>query len=320
MYKSAIKGVGSYLPEKILSNEELSTIVETSDEWITKRTGIKQRHIAGDNESCADIATASAKRALQNSGIDADRIDAVIVATTTPDNAFPAVATVVAKNLGIKKGMAYDVSAACAGFIFALNSGDNLIKLGQATNVLVIGAEIMSRIMDWTDRNTCVLFGDGAGCVVLSRTEGENSLLSTHIFSNGDYNQDLITKATPNNPDESVRGIDMDGKAVYKFAVKAMADAVNVALDANNYKIEDLNYLVPHQANLRIIESVGDALTLNKDKTIVSLSNHANISAATIPVALDSAVKTGTFKSGDLIALTAMGAGFSWGSALLKWT
>ena len=320
MYKSAIIGVGSYLPKKILSNEELSTIVETSDEWITKRTGIKQRHIAGDSESCADIATASAKRALQNSGIDADSIDAIIVATTTPDNAFPAVATVVAKNLGIKKGMAYDVSAACAGFVFALNSGDNLIKLGQATNVLVIGAEIMSRMMDWTDRNTCVLFGDGAGCVVLSRTEGENFLLSTHIFSNGDYNQDLITKATPNDPDKSVRGIGMDGKAVYKFAVKAMADAVNDALDANNYKIEDLNYLVPHQANLRIIESVGGALMLNKDKTIISLSNHANISSATIPVALDSAVKNGTFKSGDLIALTAMGAGFSWGSALLKWT
>ena len=319
MFKSIITGVGAYLPKKVLTNNDLSKMIDTSDEWIVKRTGIKQRHIVADNQGCVDIAYEASILALENAGINASEIDGIIVATTTPDNAFPAVATGVGRKLGVTKGMAYDVSAACAGFIFALNNADNLIRLGQATNILVIGAEVMSGIMDWTDRNTCILFGDGAGAIVVSKTDSDNHILSTHIFSNGNHHTDLRTKLTPNNLKTSTCGIDMDGKAVYKFAVSAMSESVQIALNHNGYNIDVVDYLVPHQANIRIIESVGNLLGIAKEKTIISLPYHANTSAATVPLALDSAVKDGKFKRGHLIALTAMGAGFSWGSALLKW-
>ena len=316
--KSFISGVGYYLPPKIVTNHDLAKMVDTSDEWIVKRTGIKQRHIV-ENESCADLATKACIKALKNSGLSADDIDGIVVATTSSDNAFPATATVVAGRLGINKGCAFDVSAACAGFVFGLNNADNMIRLGQAKNILVVGVDLMSKMLDWKDRNTCILFGDGAGAVVLSQTNEKQGILSTHIFSDGNYSADLITVSSPNSPDETGRGVNMDGKTVYKFAVKAMSDAINVALDNNNMSVTDVDWVIPHQANLRIIDSVAENLNVEKEKVIVSVDNHANISAATIPVAMGQAEEQNKFTNNDLIALTAMGAGFSWGSCLLRW-
>ncbi len=316
---SAINGVGICLPKKIMTNKDLEKIVNTNDEWITKRTGIKQRHVISDGESCASLGANAAVRAIKNANLMPSDIDAIIVATASSDNAFPSTATVIGKMLGIDKCIAFDVAAACAGFIFALNNADNMIKLGQIKNALVIGTEVFSKFMDWQDRNTCVLFGDGAGAVVVSQTDSGNHILSTHIFSDCSFANDLKTSSLPNDPDESKRGIFMDGKVVYKFAVRGMTESVKIALEKNNYTPDQLDFVVPHQANLRIIETVANNLKAPMEKIIVSIQNHANTSAATIPLALNSAIENKKFKSGDLIALTAMGAGFCWGSALLKW-
>ncbi len=311
-----ITGVGSYLPPKIITNDDLSKMVDTNDAWIISRTGIHSRHVVAD-ETCADLAFEAGKMAIENAGLQYADIDAIIVATVSGDYAFPSVATLVAKKMSIAVP-AYDVAAACAGFIFALNNAHNTIALSQAKRVLVIGVDLLSRMLDWTDRNTCVLFGDGAGAVVVEQSDTAG-VLSTHLFSDGAYTDDLMTRAKPNAPADSVRGIDMDGKAVYKFAVHAMATAVETALTHNNMQLCDVDWVVPHQANLRIIKAVANQLQIPMHKVIVSLQNHANISAATVPVAMHQAVQQKMFKNNDIIALTVMGAGFSWGSAILKW-
>ena len=318
--KSAIKGVGAVLPSTVVTNEELSTMVDTSDSWIVQRTGIRQRHVVAEDESCASLATRAAERALANAGIHANHLDAIVVATTSADNVFPSVGAVVSRNLGIKNtAPAFDVAAACAGFVFALNSADNLIRLGQAKMVLVVGVDIFSRLVDWRDRSTCVLFGDGAGAVVLSETSSKNHILSTHLHCDASFCDDLVANSKPGDPERSVRGITMNGKSVYKFAVSAMTIGLKEALRHNKYSVEDLDFVVPHQANIRIIHKIAQTLNIPSQKVIKSVQAHANTSAATIPLALDKATKDGVFSRGDLIVLTSMGAGFTWGSALLRW-
>ena len=311
-----ITGVGAYLPPKVISNDQLATMVDTSNDWIVSRTGIHNRHVVED-ESCTDLAYESGKVALENAGLKYTDIDAIIVATVSGDYAFPSVATLVAHRMGIAVP-AYDVAAACAGFIFALRDAHNMIMLSQAKRILVIGVDLFSRMMDWYDRNTCILFGDGAGAVVVEQS-ATNGVLSTHIFSDGHYTHDLIAHAKPHAPNDSTRGIDMDGKSVYKFAVNAMSDAILKALEYNNMALSDVDWVVPHQANVRIIKAVSNQLQVPIEKVVVSLQDHANISAATVPVALHYAHTKKMFKNNDIIALTAMGAGFSWGSALIKW-
>lgn len=311
-----ITGVGAYLPPKVISNDQLATMVDTSNDWIVSRTGIYNRHVVED-ESCTDLAYESGKVALENAGLKYTDIDAIIVATVSGDYAFPSVATLVAHRMGIAVP-AYDVAAACAGFIFALRDAHNMIMLSQAKRILVIGVDLFSRMMDWYDRNTCILFGDGAGAVVVEQS-ATNGVLSTHIFSDGHYTHDLIARAKPHAPNDSTRGIDMDGKSVYKFAINAMSDAILKALEYNNMALSDVDWVVPHQANVRIIKAVSNQLQVPIEKVVVSLQDHANISAATVPVALHYAHTKKMFKNNDIIALTAMGAGFSWGSALIKW-
>ena len=315
MKKSYIASVASYLPNKVLTNKDLEKFVDTSDEWIVQRTGIKQRHLVEEGQDTTDVAYQSAKLAIERAGLSPNDIDGIIVATASGDLYFPSVATNVAGLLGNENCFGYDVNAACSGFIFALNSADNAIRLGQAKNIVVIGVDLLSKVIDWEDRNTCVLFGDGSGAVVLSACEESEDfgILSTHIYSSGG-------KAELLRSDELGKiGLHMDGQAVYKFAVKAMSDSIVDALKHNNLEKTDIDWVVPHQANLRIIESVANNLGMDMEKVIVSLENHGNTSAATIPLALDTAFNDGKFKTGDMIALTAMGGGFAWGSAILKW-
>ena len=323
MLRSVMAGVGSYLPEKILTNEDLSKIVDTTDEWIQKRTGIKRRHIAADNELTCDLAKVAAERAMANAGVTADDIDLVILATTTPDNTFPATSARVQALLNITKGPAFDIQAVCSGFIFALTQADNMLRLGQAKTALVIGAEIYSRILDWEDRGTCVLFGDGAGAVVLKAEEaiGENSdsgILSTLIRTDGRYYDNLYVDGGVATTG-SAGFVRMAGQEVFRHAVSRMSEAVLASLAEVGLSKDDLDWLVPHQANIRIIEQVGKKLRVPSDHVIVTVQEHANTSAATIPLALDHGVKNGDFKKGDLLALTAMGGGFTWGAVTLRW-
>ncbi len=313
---ACITGVGSYLPPKVITNDDLSKMVDTNHDWIISRTGIRTRHIVED-ETCADLAFESGNIAIANAGLQFSDIDAIIVATVSGDYSFPSVATSVAQKMRIAVP-AYDVAAACAGFVFALNNAHNMIMLSQAKRILVIGVDLFSRMLDWSDRNTCVLFGDGAGAVVVEQSDRQG-ILSTHLFSDGAYTHDLIAHTKPNDPTGSIQGIHMDGKSVYKFAINAMSTAIETALVHNNIALSDVDWVVPHQANLRIIKAVANQLQVPMNKIIVSLQNHANISAATVPVAMHQAVQKEMFKANDIIALTVMGAGFSWGSALLKW-
>lgn len=316
LFHARISGVGAYLPPKIITNEDLSKTVNTNDEWIVSRTGIRTRHVV-ENETCADLAFEASKAAITNAGLSFSDLDCVVVGTVTPDKIFPSVATMVTEKMGIAVP-AYDVAAACSGFVFALNTAHNMIQVGQADRTLVIGADVYSRMLDWTDRNTCVLFGDGAGAVVLEKSDTPH-VLSTHIYANGAYGSQLQTKSCPNAPDDSIRGIDMDGRNVYKFAVSTMVESVEKALHHNNLSLDDVDWVVPHQANLRIITTMASQLNVDMDKVIVSLENHANISAATVPVAITQAVTQGKFKRGDIVVLTTMGAGFTWGASVIKW-
>ncbi len=323
MLRSVIMGVGSYLPEKILTNDDLSKIVDTSDEWIEKRTGIKRRHVAAEGELTSDLAKIAAKRAMDDAGISSEDIDLVILATTTPDNTFPATAARVQSMLGIKNGAAFDIQAVCSGFIFALTQADNMLRLGQAKTALIIGAEIYSRILDWQDRSTCVLFGDGAGAVIVKAQEsaGDNNdrgILSSLIRSDGQYYDNLYVDGGVASTG-TAGCVRMAGTEVFRHAVSRMSEAVKQSLDEVGFTIDELNWLIPHQANLRIIEQVGKKLRMDSDKVIVSLQEHANTSAATIPLALDHAIKNNKFKKNDIIALTAMGGGFSWGAITLRW-
>jgi 3-oxoacyl-[acyl-carrier-protein] synthase-3 len=309
--RSVITGCGSYLPQRIVSNDELAAKVDTSDEWIVQRTGIKQRHIAADHEKTSDLAIAAVKAALDQAGITADALDLIIVATTTPDRTFPATAAIVQAGLGMKTGFAFDVQAVCSGFVYALAVADNFLKTGQYRRAAVIGAEIFSRIVDWQDRGTCVLFGDGAGAVILEAREGEQGILSTHLHSDGAHADLLYTPLAGT--------VQMNGKEVFKHAVTRLAEAVEETLQHNNIAPDRIDWLVPHQANLRIIESTAKKLNMDLSRVVVTVDRHANTSAASIPLALAEAVKDGRIKRGNLVLLEAMGGGLTWGSALVRW-
>ena len=319
-FRSKIVGVGGYLPEKILTNKQLSMRIETSDEWITERTGIKERRIASDKETTSTLGIEAAKNALKNANISAKYIDLIVVATATPDNTFPATATLIQSGLGIKKGYAYDVQAVCSGFIYGLELADNAIRLGKSSHALVIGAETFSRILDWNDRSTCVLFGDGAGAVVLKSTEqlSTNFILSNHLYSDGDYKEMLYVDGGPSISD-NVGFLKMDGGSVFKHAVKNISSAITDALDNNNMSIKDVDWFVPHQANSRILDAVSKKIGIDNDKIIVTVDKHANTSAASIPLALCEAVSINKIKSGDIVLLAAMGGGFTWGSSIIRW-
>ncbi|MBE9552255.1 MAG: ketoacyl-ACP synthase III [Proteobacteria bacterium] len=319
MRRSVVTGCGAYLPERIVTNDELASRIDTSDAWISQRTGIRQRHIAADGELTSDLALAASRRALEKAGCDGGDIDIIVLATATPDNTFPATATKVQAALGMTGGAAFDIQAVCTGFIYALAMADNMIRLGQANRALVIGAEVFSRILDWEDRGTCVLFGDGAGAVVLEAAEGgERGVLSTHLFSDGRNYNSLFVDGGPGSTG-TAGYLRMAGKEVYRHAVVRMAESVDRALEANGLSHDDLDWLVPHQANLRIIESTGRKLDLPMEKVIVTVDRQANTSAATIPLALAEACDDGRIAKGQLVAMTAMGGGFTWGSALVRW-
>lgn len=331
MKKSEIIGCGSYLPERIVTNDELAKTVDTTDEWIRTRSGIGQRHIAADGEFTSDLAYQAALRAVEHAGVEARDIDLVILATTTPDNTFPATATKVQHRLGLANGAAFDVQAVCSGFIYGLAIADNFIRCGQAKTAVLIGAETFSRILDWNDRGTCVLFGDGAGAVVLKASDdesdgggngkGHNSgrgILSTHIHSDGS-NYDLLYVDGGPSSTGTVGHVRMNGREVFRHAVNNLADVVDEALDANGLARSDLDWLVPHQANRRIIDSTARKLGMPIEKVVLTVDQHANTSAASIPLALDTAVKDGRIQRGDLVLLEAMGGGLTWGAGLVRW-
>lgn len=320
--RSHIVGCGSYLPARVVTNAEMAGMVDTSDEWIIERTGICQRHIAADGETTSDLAFAAAERALQNAEIKASEVDLVIVATATPDNTFPATATKVQQRLGMISGFAFDVQAVCSGFVYALSVADNFIKSGQVRTAVVIGAETFSRILDWNDRGTCVLFGDGAGAVVLrgSWEKGQNTdrgILSTHLHSDGRFYDLLKVDGGPSST-QSVGHLRMEGREVFRHAVVNLAEVVGEALRANDLTPADIDWVVPHQANRRILEGTARKLGFSMDRMVVTVDRHANTSAASIPLAFAEAYGDGRLKRGDLVLLEAMGGGFTWGSALAR--
>ena len=320
---SEIIGCGSYLPSKVITNEELASMVDTSDEWITSRSGIKRRHFAAEDEFTSDLAIEAANRAVRNAGIDSKDIDIIIVGTTTPDDTFPATAVRVQRALGISKGAAFDIQAACSGFIFALSIADSMIKSGQASTALVIGADTLSKLLDWEDRSTCVLFGDGAGAVVLKGCEKSgnsmvSSILSSHLHTDGNL-RDILYCDNNLGSFEQRRTIVMEGKEVFRHAVNNLAAVVKEALEANQLEASQIDWLVPHQANKRIIDSTARKLGMGADRIVLTISEHANTSAASIPLALDSAIRDGRIKKGHLLLMEAMGGGLTWGAALVRW-
>ena len=317
--RSVVLGCGAYLPERIVTNAELAAKVDTSDEWIVQRTGIRQRHIAAEGEVTSDLALIAAQRALDHAGLKASEIDLIVLGTATPDNTFPATATKVQARLGMTRGAAFDVQAVCSGFIFALATADNFLKTGMAKTALVIGAETFSRILDWTDRQTCVLFGDGAGAVVLRAEEGsERGILSTHIHTDGAHYDLLYVDGGPSST-MTTGHVRMEGKEVFRHAVHRLSEVVDEALSQHHLTARDIDWLVPHQANKRIIDGVGRKLALDEGKVVVTVDRHANTSAASIPLAFAEAVHDGRIKRGDLVLLEAMGGGLSWGAGLLRW-
>ncbi|BEP30718.1 MAG: ketoacyl-ACP synthase III [Wolbachia endosymbiont of Drosophila biauraria] len=318
MNKSFILSTGSYLPRKMLSNNEIASIVETSDEWIRQRTGIVQRHIADEGELTSDLAVNAAKSAIEKAKISVDEIDLIIVATTTPDKTFPSCATIVQSKLKCKNAFAFDVQAACSGFIYAVTVADSLIKSNNRIKyALVIGAEIMSRIVDWEDRSTCVLFGDGAGAVVMKSEMGRSGIISTNLYSDGNVDI-LCTNGGISSTGDSGK-ICMNGREVFKHAVDKLTASVEETLKCNNLKITDIDWLIPHQANIRIIEAVVKKLDFPIEKVINIVDKHANTSAASIPLALDYAIQESKIKSGNLVLLISIGAGLTWGFVLLHY-
>ena len=321
MTYSRIAGTGGYLPAKVLTNHDLEKIVDTSDDWIRERTGIKRRHIAADDEATSDLALAAASQALDMAGVDADEINLIIIATTTPDKVFPATACMVQRRLGIRGCGAFDVQAACSGFVYALDLADRYIRTGAAKNVLVIGAETLSRVTNWEDRTTAVLFGDGAGAVVLQEAD-EPGILSTHIHSDGQYEDLLqVPHGISSGYDVTRAGeafIQMNGNAVFRRAVATLDSIARETLDKNNIDKHDIDWFVPHQANMRIISAAAKKLDMPMERVIVTVDEHANTSAASIPLALDVAVRDGRIKRGELLLFEAFGAGFTWGSTLLR--
>jgi len=317
---SVILATGAYLPARRVSNADLAAQgIDTSDEWIVQRTGIKFRHIAEKTELTSQMATKAALQALERANLTAADIDAVIVATTTPDDTFPATAVKVQAALGMERGFAFDVQAVCSGFVYALSVADGMIKSGQMRRAIVIGAEKMSSVLDWTDRSTCVLFGDGAGAVVLEgREDTPSGILSTHLHSDGRYRDMLYTTGGVASTGQA-GFVHMEGREVFKYAVSALASVVEEVLTANHLKADDINLLVPHQANLRIIEGTAKKLDMDMDRVVVTVDQHGNTSAASIPMALNAAVESGRAKRGDLLLLEAMGGGFTWGAVLVRY-
>ena len=317
---SRIIGTGSYLPARTLTNFDLEKIVETSHDWILSRSGIVERHIAADDEMASDLALHASRRAIEAAGISAEEIDLVIVATTSPDKMFPSTACILQDKLGIRNcGAAFDIQAVCGGFIYALNTADMYIKGGQAKTVLVIGAEVLSRMLDWSDRSTCVLFGDGAGAVVLQASETPG-IVASKLHADGSH-QGMLT-ADGNIRHGEIQGdpfIKMDGQAVFKFAVKVLSEVVEEVLEENHLHGADIDWLVPHQANIRIMEATARKLGLSMDNVVVTVAHHGNTSSASIPLALDTAVRDGRIKHGQNILLEAVGGGFTWGAILIKW-
>ena len=315
-----IAGVGGYLPPRIVGNEELSRTVDTTDAWIRERTGIGQRHLAGPGETCATMATQAAAAALAHAGCGPGDVDAVILATATPDQAFPATALRVQAALGITRGFGFDVSAACSGFIYALSIADAMVRTGQASGVLVIGSEVYSRILDWTDRGTCVLFGDGAGAVFVRRAgvdDAVRGILSTHLHAEGSLGDLLYVDGAVGRPDRPGQ-LRMNGREIFRHAVAKLAAVVDEGLAANGLSHADIDWLVPHQANLRIIDAMGRKLGLDSGRVVVTVDRHANTSAASVPLALAEACGDGRIKPGDLVVMEALGGGLTWGSALVR--
>jgi len=322
--RSIAIGCGSYLPKNIVTNDDLAKKMDTSDEWIKSRTGIFQRHIAADGEHTSDLASKAAQNALTQAGIDASSIDLIILATTTPDNTFPSSATRVQHLLNIKSSAAFDIQAVCSGFIYALATADSFIRTGQAKRVLVIGAETLSRILDWNDRRTCVLFGDGAGAVILEGQEVEDStnnrgILSTHLYSDGSARDILFVDGGPGSINHKTGCIRMEGQEVFKHAIQKLTSCTKSALEANHLTVEDIDWVIPHQANQRILDGVIKKLRAPKSKLISTVNHHANTSAASIPLAIADAVADKKIQRGDLLALQAIGGGLTWGSALIRW-
>jgi 3-oxoacyl-[acyl-carrier-protein] synthase III len=321
--RSVVLGCGSYLPGRVLSNTELSRMVDTSDEWITQRTGIHERHIAADGETTSEMGLKAARAALAAAGIDAQSIDLIVLATSTPDNTFPASAVSVQAGLGITHGAAFDLQAVCSGFVYGLATVDGLLKTGAFKRALVIGSETFSRIIDWKDRTTCVLFGDGAGALVLEAqlengTREDRGILSAHLRSDGRHKTKLYVDGGPSTT-QTVGHLRMEGRAVFKHAVAMITDVIEDAFKATGYTVKDINWFVPHQANQRIIDDTARKLGIASEKVITTVAKHGNTSAASIPLALATAVAQGKIKRGDLVMLEAMGGGFTWGAVLLRW-
>ena len=323
MIRSVILGTGSYLPDRILTNEDLAKLVDTSDEWIVQRTGIRERHVAADGEMTSDLATAAATRALAAAGVSVDQIDLVLLATATPDRTFPASAVEVQRKLGVTHGFAFDLQAVCSGFVYALTVADSLLRTGLARKALVIGADTFSRILDWNDRTTCVLFGDGAGAVVLGTEEGKGTaadrgLLAASLMADGRHVDKLCTDGGP-----SMTGapghVRMHGQEVFKFAVGGVGDVIKSVFETTGLDGTSIDWFIPHQANRRIIEGAAKKLGIPLEKTIITVEGHANTSAATIPLALDFAVRSDKVKRGDVVLFEAVGGGLTWGAATLRW-
>lgn len=326
MMRARIIGTGSAVPDKVLTNFDLEKMVDTSDEWITTRTGIKERRIAGEGEYTSTFATRAAEKALEMAGVKADELDLVIVGTVTPDFPFPATACVVQNNIKAVNAAAFDVTAACSGFLYGLSVAEKFIRTGTVKKALVIGAEVLSRIIDWSDRNTCLLFGDGAGAVVVEACEGDNGVLSTHIHSDGSFWELLYLPACGSRNPATQKAVDdkliylmMQGNEVFKLAVRAMGEVAHEALAASGMTPADIDLFIPHQANRRIIDAIGKRLGLAEDRVFVNLDRYGNTSAASIPIALDEANRSSRIKEGDIVLFDAFGGGLTWGAALLRW-
>ncbi|MDH5648969.1 MAG: ketoacyl-ACP synthase III [Gammaproteobacteria bacterium] len=322
MKYARIIGTGSYLPEKVLSNADLEKMVETSDDWIVSRTGIRERRIAADNQTTCDLAENAARRAIEAAGIDIKSIDLIIVATTTADRIFPSTACLLQERLGIHGCAAFDVQAVCTGFVYALGIAEKFIRTGSATRALVVGAETLSRIIDWTDRGTCVLFGDGAGAVIVEEADGPG-IISSHLHADGKYKELLTVPVGVSSGYDKLSNneahIQMQGNEVFKVAVNTLGRIVDETLHANNLKKSDITWLVPHQANIRIIKATAKKLGMSMDHVVVTVDRHGNTSAASIPLAFDEAVRDGRIKRGDTVLMEAFGGGFTWGSVLINY-
>ena len=315
-----IRSVGAYLPARVLTNDDLAKTVDTSDEWIQQRTGIRQRHVAAEGELTSDLAAAAGKKAMENAGLEIADIDLIVVATTTPDLTFPATATIVQQKLGMHHGYAFDIQAVCSGFVYAVATADSFIKNGMAKRALVIGAETATRLLDWTDRTTCVLFGDGAGAAVveLGKPGEDRGILHSALRSDGHHWNKLYVDGGVSST-QSIGHVRMEGREVFKHAVGMITDVVYEVLEKSGYTIDDLDWFVPHQANKRIIDGAGQKLGLPPEKVVITVDRHANTSAASVPLALHTAVSDGRIKRGDLVMIEAMGGGFTWGASLIRW-